>query len=253
MNYKDLDIQIPSSLRTVAPFLDEAQTVLRTLITLEIGDIQIDSRKKVAIYCIDHAFSLINQFDLPIDAEARGILTEFLQHRQALARDIVVSADHAEIPTISDSTTHTKPHPEDVLVAEASETLELAEEQFKAGMTKAAARNFHTATIYFRVIESLVPRLSKDMHARLQYAASRTQQCSHLLENFVHEHFEGKKCSDFYDVFESKRLGKGSYGAVYLCKHKRSGDEFACKVREREREREREGERECDTKEIYGY
>ena len=28
-------------------------------------------------------------------------------------------------------------------------------------MTQAAARNFHTATIYFRVLESLVPRLSK--------------------------------------------------------------------------------------------
>jgi hypothetical protein len=68
------------------------------------------------------------------------------------------------------------------------------------------------------------------MHSRLQYAASRTQQCSHLLENFVHEHFEGKKCSDYYDIYENKRLGKGSYGAVYLCKHKRSGDEYACKV-----------------------
>jgi len=68
------------------------------------------------------------------------------------------------------------------------------------------------------------------MHVRLQYAASRTKQCSHLLENFVHEHFEGKKCADYYDIYESKKLGKGSYGAVYLCKHKRSGDEFACKV-----------------------
>jgi calcium-dependent protein kinase len=33
-----------------------------------------------------------------------------------------------------------------------------------------------------------------------------------------------------YEIFESKRLGKGSYGSVYLCKHRKSGVNFACKV-----------------------
>ena len=35
---------------------------------------------------------------------------------------------------------------------------------------------------------------------------------------------------DFYDIIENKRLGKGSYGSVYLCRHRKTGDEFACKV-----------------------
>ena len=57
-----------------------------------------------------------------------------------------------------------------------------------------------------------------------------TRQCSHLIENFVNEHFEGKKFSNCYEIYEKKRLGKGSYGSVYLCKHLRTGDQFACKV-----------------------
>jgi hypothetical protein len=40
----------------------------------------------------------------------------------------------------------------------------------------------------------------------------------------------GVKCSDIYDIYTEKRIGKGSYGSVYYCKHKKSGEEFACKV-----------------------
>ena len=63
--------------------------------------------------------------------------------------------------------------------------------QSEEGMHQAAARNYHTATVYFRVLESMVPRLTSRVHASLNYAACRTQQSSHLLENLVHEHFEG--------------------------------------------------------------
>lgn len=59
---------------------------------------------------------------------------------------------------------------------------------------------------------------------------SRTQQSSSILENLVHEHFEGLRCVDCYEIIENKRLGKGSYGSVYLCKHRKTGDEFACKI-----------------------
>jgi hypothetical protein len=41
------------------------------------------------------------------------------------------------------------------------------------------------------------------------------------------------RCVDFYEIIENKRLGKGSYGSVYLCKHRKTGDEFACKVSNR--------------------
>ena len=82
---------------------------------------------------------------------------------------------------------------------------------------------------YFHA-ESLVPSLSAEVHAKVQYCSMMTKRCSHLIENFVTEHFEGKKFSDYYEIFEKRRLGKGSYGSVYLCKHRRTGDEFACKV-----------------------
>ncbi len=58
-------------------------------------------------------------------------------------------------------------------------------------MKEAATRNFHTATIYFRVLESLVPSLTSEIHAKMQYAAYRTRQCSHILQNCINEHFEG--------------------------------------------------------------
>ena len=37
--------------------------------------------------------------------------------------------------------------------------------QSEEGMQEAAARNYHTATVYFRVLESMVPRLTSRVHA----------------------------------------------------------------------------------------
>ena len=89
-----------------------------------------------------------------------------------------------------------------------------------------------------------------------------------MYHNLVHEHFDGMHCVDMYEIVENKRLGKvrqrsgcgvmgfcparkcivrshlisslarrpivrsnqGSYGSVYLCRHRKTGDEFACKV-----------------------
>ena len=72
---------------------------------------------------------------------------------------------------------------------------------------------------------------SSSYHSFLILFFFRTRQCSHLLENFVQEHFEAnEKFTDVYDIHEKSKLGKGSYGSVFLCRHKRSGDEFACKL-----------------------
>ena len=54
---------------------------------------------------------------------------------------------------------------EDILIAEGTATLELADKQSEEGMHKEAARNYHTATVYFRVLESMVPRLTSRVHA----------------------------------------------------------------------------------------
>lgn len=125
-----------------------------------------------------------------------------------------------------------KTAPEQVLVMEANSTMNLAEFQFSENHRREAARNFHTATVYYRVLESIVPNqtLSKELHQKLQYCAMRTRECSHLLQSFVPEHFQGVKCSDVYNIFTENRIGKGSYGSVYLCKHKKTQEEYACKV-----------------------
>lgn len=220
-------IGIPSSLRAVAPFLEEAQA--------HAGGRNLDdSRRRVSISCIDHAFRLLNTIEFQLDEGAKKSLNEFTELRSALV-DTMENPDEKLVSIApaapgEDRGKKDKTSPEQLLIAEANATLDLAESQLEEGMNEAAARNFHTATVYFRVLESIVPHMSTELHARLQYAASRTRQCSHLLQNFVHEHFEGVKCSDIYDIYTEKRIGKGSYGSVYYCKHKKSGEEFACKV-----------------------
>ena len=249
-------IMIPSSLRTVAPFLEEAQTILR----------QYENEpKRSTIFCIDQALRLVLVFGLIVDAESAHILHVFRTKREEIAlacnyapfSDAEVAQMAAELKTVATAVSQTvgtsdknnndvigedgenKEKPvvtakefsaEDILIAEAAGTMTLADQQYTEGEHSAGARNFHTATVYFRVLESMVPRLTPFVHGHLKYAAMRTHQCSSLYENLTHEHFEGLRCVDFYDIVETKRLGKGSYGSVYLCRHRKTGDEFACKV-----------------------
>ena len=110
-------------------------------------------------------------------------------------------------------------------------------------------RIYFVVAIYYRVLESMLPSMAAEIHSRLMYAgksnttfatdtsgnrritrvitcllsimsAWRTKQASNLLENYVVEHFEGNTCSDVYEVHASNKLGKGSYGSVYLATHR---------------------------------
>lgn len=200
-------IAIPSSLRSVAPFLEEAQahagyasSSLPSLPPhLPRGKNLDDSRRRVSISCIDHAFRLLNTVEFQVDDNAKKTLNEFTELRNALLEtmdvpDEKLAGSAPMVPGSGDEQSKVKKEktsPEQLLIAEANATLDLAESQLEEGMNEAAARNFHTATVYFRVLESIVPHMSTELHARLQYSASRTRQCSHLLQNFVHEHFEG--------------------------------------------------------------
>lgn len=221
-------IQIPGSLRSVTPFLDEAQAVINVP-----PEKLNDSQRRVSIYCIDHAFKLLSATETQLDNDAKTALNSFTEMRKELINKLEKPLETDSAITVHDLERRMsveKLPPETVLIAEANETLDLADQQLKEGLNEAAARNFHTATIYFRILESIVPHMSKELHDRLEYAAIRTRQCSHLLQNFVHEHFDGVKCSDIFDIFTERRIGKGSYGSVYYCKHKKTGEEFACKV-----------------------
>ena len=218
---------IPSSLRTIAPFLEEAQSALRRKGTPE--------KNKVAVFCIDHALKLVTKFGLTIDSDAEQTLKLFHLERDMLARpfglpDLTAEAVAAlRVGNIVNSAAKDI-SPEDILIAEGTATLELANQQYEEIDVNAAARNYHTAAVYYRVLESMVPRLTSRVHDSLVYASSRTLLTSKVHENLIHEHFEGLRCVDFYEIIETKKLGKGSYGSVYLCKHRKTGDEYACKV-----------------------
>jgi calcium-dependent protein kinase len=150
--------------------------------------------------------------------------------KHASGKDLYEEVQASSSGSVAGSEPAPKMSPESILAAEASSVLELADEQLSEGMRTEAARNYHTATIYFRVLENLVPSVAAAVHSLLMYASCRTQMFSHLVENFVHEHFEGTKCADVYIINEGDKIGKGSYGSVYKCTHRRTGVSYACKV-----------------------
>ena len=68
----------------------------------------------------------------------------------------------------------------------------LGELQLAEGFRFDAMLNFHTACVYYRVMECMIPALTSLVRQRLQYAAWRARQCSSLRHNFVGENFNGK-------------------------------------------------------------
>jgi hypothetical protein len=119
----------------------------------------------------------------------------------------------------------------ELLISEAEFVLQLADEQSSNGLEFEAMLNYHTACVFFRVLETMVPsKASVTHHNRLVYAAGRVRRVSSLYQNFVRENFLGGSCSEVYEVHGTSKLGKGSYGSVYLATHRVTGDERAVKV-----------------------
>ena len=116
-------------------------------------------RMYVALSCIDHAVDLTNRFALKVDTEAQDVLNRFI-----VVNTVGTSA--------SQSAKHSKPaerpSAEQALIAEANATLELGEEQLSASMHKSAARNFHTATVYYKVLQSIAPQLTPEIQGKLK-------------------------------------------------------------------------------------
>ena len=107
----------------------------------------------------------------------------------------------------------------------------LGDEQFAEGMKFEAMLNYHTACVFYRVMETMIPsKTSSNQHTKLVYVAHRARQASTIYQNFVRENFTGGSCSDTYEVHGTSKLGKGSYGSVYLATHRITGDERAVKV-----------------------
>lgn len=138
----------------VAAFLEEAVHIYKH---------KRDSKKscRVAIAFLDHAFELVERFQLAGNPKEQHTLTRL----KALRAELVGSleddtpseprlkrsrSNNMNQVTVADSAA-------DVLIAEANATLDLAEAQLAENMREEAGKNFHTATIYFRVLQSKMP------------------------------------------------------------------------------------------------
>jgi hypothetical protein len=131
----------------------------------------------------------------------------------------------------------------DLLIYEADALLQLGEELFALNMKEEALRYFHAACVFYRVMETMVPsKATSRQHSKLMRAAQRARASGTLYQNFVRENFTGGSCSEVslhsmhtyahvyivyvqvYEVHGSSKLGKGSYGSVYLATHRLTGD-----------------------------
>ncbi len=67
----------------------------------------------------------------------------------------------------------------------------------------------------------MLPALTSHVHQRLLYASFRARLSSPLSHNTAREHWaDDKTCADVYEVHGAAKLGKGSYGSVYLATHR---------------------------------
>mmetsp|Transcript_17482 Transcript_17482/g.29295 ORF Transcript_17482/g.29295 Transcript_17482/m.29295 type:complete len:685 (-) Transcript_17482:255-2309(-) len=222
-------VHIPSSLRTIQPFLDDAQKFVRYA-KGKPGPAAFKF-KKIAISCVNAAFKLNVMLNAELGGADRDCLDEFVKARQSLAREINVPAaeqdaySHYEVHDAEEMSTH------ELLIAEADAVMALGDDQFKEGMKFEAMLNYHTACVFYRVMETMIPSKASSMqHSKLLYVAHKSRQASTIYQNFVRENFTGGSCSDVYEVHGTSKLGKGSYGSVYLATHRVTGDERAVKV-----------------------
>mmetsp|Transcript_14897 Transcript_14897/g.13466 ORF Transcript_14897/g.13466 Transcript_14897/m.13466 type:complete len:810 (+) Transcript_14897:330-2759(+) len=225
VDYSTINISIPSSLRPVYPFLYDAHRLLRTVKKEPAVAV---NKKRLALSCINHGFKLLIVLNIEFDADAKECLQKFNDLRNQLGKELGVALE--PLPQYIPTTDKPAFPSHEILLAEADSVLALAEDQMTEGFRFEAMLNYHTACVFYRVLTSMIPALSDIVRKRLMYAAYKTRQSSLLQQNFVLEHFADTSCADVYEVHGSSKLGKGSYGSVYLATHRITGDERAVKV-----------------------
>ena len=119
---------------------------------------------QVAIHCINHAIEWIDKFHISLDESGNRALQDFLNLRKQLclcfptcsASLLSTSGENCKQSNASRSlTTTSRSHfirPEEVLNAEADAMLDIAEDELKEGLKKSAARNFHAASVFYKVL-----------------------------------------------------------------------------------------------------
>lgn len=230
-------ITIPSSLRTIQPFLDDALKFVRNSRRGGPNSLKL---KKVALSCINHAFKLNSILNIEIDADDIACLEEFTTIRTNIFQEMMATngeslfgfMDGNDFPSYSPAHQQSEEWgTHELLITEADTVLLLADEQYELGFKFDAMLNYHTSCVFYRVMETMIPSKANSIqHSSLMHAAHRIRQCSTFYQNFVRENFTGGSCSEIYEVHGSSKLGKGSYGSVYLATHRVTGDERAVKV-----------------------
>lgn len=221
------DIVIPSSLKTVFPFLHDAQMHFK--IAMRVQDqfktgTQHVSLKRLGILHVDYALQLVSVMKLKLGANDIACLDKFREIRDITAVEL------GEPKSIRHEHKGSKLETCQLLLVEADAALAIAEEQVRHGFRINAMLNFHVASIFYRLLDVTPPTTQDQVIQRLLFASFRNMQQSNVSENFIREHFSGSNCANTYEIHGSEKLGKGSYGSVYLATHRRTKDNRAIKV-----------------------
>lgn len=219
--------EIPTSLRCIYPFLSDAQKNIQH--AQKAASLQSSfSFKRIGVACINHGFKLLNVLNTDLDHDASSCLETFRLVRVKLCHDLGLPS--SGLPDYHGPSKSHVYQSHEIIIAEADEVLALAEEQYNEGFKFDAMLNYHSACIYYRVMESMIPSVISSVHQKLLYASWRSIKLSELSSNYVSEYFDGVSCADHYEIHGTNKLGKGSYGSVYLATHRITGDESAVKV-----------------------
>ena len=213
-------IPIPSSLKTLFPFLHDAQ--MHFIIANKLKDqvnasVQARALKQLGILHVDYALKLLSVMKLNLSNKDLTCLESFRELRDQNATEINAKKS---LPIENKSQ---KLDTNQLLLVEADAVLAIAEEQLKHGFRMNAMLNFHVASMFYRLLDVSPPTTHDQIVQRLSFSSFRTMQQSTITQNLIREHFSGSNCSNVYEIHGGEKLGKGSYGSVYLSTQEKWG------------------------------
>eukprot|EP00605_Chrysophyceae_sp_TOSAG23-4_P001959 GSChrysophyteH1.ASY1.ANO1.2170.1 assembled CDS len=197
-------LSIPTCLKDVNTFLMDAykawkQSELRDGLCC---DAELTSLKKLCLVHIQQAFHLIPIVGVTLDPSGKGCLEYFKNIHEIIAKELKLECE-LESPLAKEGVLY-KFHEQ--LLAEADCILRIAEDYLKENYIYEACLYYHMASLFY------------------------LRQFSSMRTNFTQERFFGTICSDVYDIKSENKLGKGSYGSVYLAYHRETGIPHAVKA-----------------------
>ena len=224
------ELTIPLCLRPLNAFLLEAYKVWQQSEIKDgtYSDSDIISLKKMSMIHIQQAFRLVPVLGMTLDQSGDSCLAFFKNVHDKISKELNVDFKLESLE--SKDKVVVKLHEQ--LLAEADAVLYIAEEQLKEGYTYEATLNYHTASVYYCLVNNSLSTggANKNIQQRIMYSSWRMRQFSNMRINFIQEHFLGVTCSTLYDIQANAKLGSGSYGSVYLANHRTTGVAHAVKA-----------------------